>query len=152
MNRSSFVGNDKSDAVRHNRYLHCLLSQFALIPKVKFTIGFDIGAEQKFKGSENYKTWIVGAVIVQFWLSTGLTSHLEHNSFEDETDGIVASETSKGFDTRGFSINADYKITPKVMWKTEIKNYTNQDDMFIRNNGSMTNNNFSVATALAIEF
>jgi hypothetical protein len=56
-NSSSFIGNDKPDSVKQMRYFHNLYAQMQLSEKFGVIAGFDIGAEQKAKGSSEYNTW-----------------------------------------------------------------------------------------------
>ena len=152
LNSSSFVGNDKPDEVRQNRYFHNLFGQFELAPKVKFIAGFDIGAEQKFKGSETYNSWMVGTAMAQFMATDKLNLAVRAEYFQDDNGVIIASGTANGFDTMGFSVNADYKITPNLMWRTEVKNYSSEDAFFAKNTAETSDNSFSLATSLAVKF
>jgi len=56
LNSSSFIGNDKPDSVRQMRFFHNFYGIFQLTDKLALTNGFNIGAEQKTKGSSKYNT------------------------------------------------------------------------------------------------
>ena len=53
LNSSSFIGNDKPDSIRQMRYFHNLYGSFQISKKFALITGFDIGAEQKAKGSDH---------------------------------------------------------------------------------------------------
>ncbi|MEO6421400.1 MAG: porin, partial [Candidatus Nitrotoga sp.] len=63
LNSSTFIGNDKPDSVRKMRYFHNFYGIFQLNNEVAATIGFDIGAEQKFKGSSAMNSWFNPMII-----------------------------------------------------------------------------------------
>jgi hypothetical protein len=57
INSSSFIGTDKPDSVRKMRYFHDLYAIFQLNEKISLQAAFDIGMEQKQKGSGSYHAW-----------------------------------------------------------------------------------------------
>jgi hypothetical protein len=57
LNRSSFVGSDSPDSSRQMRYFQNFYGQFQPTEKLGLIFGFDLGAQQKNKGSSDYNVW-----------------------------------------------------------------------------------------------
>ena len=152
INSSSFIGNDKPNNVRQKRYFHDLYAAFEVTTKVKLLAGFDMGWEQAAPQSDEYNKWYGASVMAQLMATDKLNFGVRGEYYQDKKGVIIASGTPNGFDTYGVSLNADYKITPNVMWRTEIKNYSSKDAVFAKNTDETSNTSFSVITALAIKF
>lgn len=151
INSSSFIGNDKPDSLRQMRYFHNLYGVFQLSKKVALTTGFDIGTEQKSKGSSQYNIWYTPLMIVKFSPNEkqNIAARIEY--FNDENGVMIGTTTPNGFKTWGFSINYDYVISNNVMWRIEGRGLTSKDKVFTLNDKA-NNNNFFVTTSLAISF
>jgi len=57
INYSTFIGTDKPDSARQWRYFHNFYGIFNITGKFGIIAGFDIGSEQKEKGSIKMNTW-----------------------------------------------------------------------------------------------
>lgn len=151
LNSSSFVGNDKPAADKRMRYFHNLYGTFQLSEKFGLIAGFDIGAEQKAKGSDSYSSWYTPVVIAKYALSDKFSLSARGEYYADEDGVIVATGTENGFKTFGYSVNFDYNIYSNVMWRVEARALNSKDDIFVKN-GDATASNAFVTTALAISF
>lgn len=151
LNSSSFIGNDKPDSVKQMRYFHNFYGQFQLSNKLGFIVGFDIGAEQKAKGSSDYNNWYSSVVILKMSpnLKNNIAARLEY--YDDEHGVIISTGTHNGFKTWGYSINYDYLIRDNVLWRIEGRGFSGKDKTFEKN-GSATNANYFLTTSLAISF
>lgn len=151
LNSSSFIGNDKPDSTKQMRYFHDFYGIFQLNEKLSFTAGFDIGAEQKFKGSKDYNTWYSPAFILGFQPHEKhhLAGRLEY--YNDAKGVIISTAKPNGFKTWGYSVNYDYAILKNVVWRSEAKLFNASDNLFTKE-GEVTKNNFCVTTSLAISF
>ena len=155
LNSSSFIGNDKPDSLRQMRYFHNFYGQFQLHKKIALIIGFDIGAEQKAKGSAGYNTWYSPVLITKF------SPHVEHNitaraEYYSDVHGVIipiaiGAGSPNGFKTWGYSLNYDFLIRDNVMWRVEGRSFSSKDKVFLKN-GHPDNNNFCVSTSFAISF
>ncbi len=152
LNSSSFIGNDKPDDVRQKRYFHNLYGQFELSKRVNLIAGFDTGWEQEAPHSDDYNSWYGSAIMAQIKATDRLNFAVRGEYYQDKKGVIIASGTPNGFETYGISANADYKISSNLVWRTEIKNLTSEDAIFLKRNDTTTDNNFSVVTSLAIKF
>ncbi|MBY8961509.1 outer membrane beta-barrel protein [Flavobacterium sp. D11R37] len=151
LNSSSFVGNDKPEADKRMRYFHNFYGQFQLSDKFGLIAGFDIGAEQKAKGSESYNAWYSPVLIAQYRLSDKIAVAVRGEYYSDENGVIIATGTENGFKTFGYSANFDYNIYSNVVWRVEARSLNSKDDIFIDGEDATANNTF-VTTALAISF
>lgn len=151
LNSSSFVGNDKPDADKRMRYFHNFYGIFQLSDAFGLTAGFDIGAEQKSKGSDSYNCWYSPVVIAKYALSDRFSLSARGEYYADENGVIIATGTENGFKTFGYSLNFDYNIYSNVVWRVEARSLSSKDDIFVRNNDPRGTDTF-VTTALAISF
>lgn len=152
LNSSSFVGNDKPDSIRQMRYFHNFYGIYQVNEKFGITAGFDIGAEQKQKGSNDYNTWFTPVLIAKFNATKKFSITARGEYYQDKAGVIIATRTPNGFKTFGYSLNADYAILPNLVWRTEVKNLNSKDDIFVKRNEFFTSNSFTATTALAISF
>lgn len=151
LNSSSFIGNDKPDSVKQMRYFHNFYGVFQLSSKLALTTGFDIGAEQKSKGSSNYNTWYSPVVILKVSpnAKSNIAARLEY--YNDENGVIISSGTPNGFKTWGYSINYHYLFRDNVTWHIEGRAFSGKDKTFEKE-GKPVNNNFFLTTLLTISF
>lgn len=152
LNSSTFLGSDKPDSSRQMRYFHNFYAIFKLNDVLSATIGFDIGVEQKTKGSSNMNTWFNPTMILRYTptLKTAVAIRAEY--YDDKHGVIIASNTSNGFKTWGFSTNFDYNITSNLLWRIEARTLQSKGDIFIVNDGSARDSNTFITTSLAVSF
>lgn len=152
LNSGSFIGNDKADSVRQMRYFHNLYAIYQVNKKMGITAGFDIGAEQKEKGSDKFNTWYTPVLIIKYNATDKFSLTARGEYYQDKAGVLIATGTQNGFKTFGYSLNADYAILPNLVWRTEIKNLNSKEAVFVKRNEGFTSNNFSMITALAFSF
>ncbi|KQS92055.1 porin [Chryseobacterium sp. Leaf394] len=152
INSSSFIGNDKPDSIRQMRYFHNLYAVYQINKKFGVTAGFDIGAEQKVKGSEQYNIWYTPVLIAKYNATEKLSFTARGEYYQDEKGVIIATGTANGFKTLGYSFNADYQIFPNLVWRTEIRNLNSKDAIFMNRTDKFNKNSLTATTALAISF
>lgn len=151
LNSSSFVGNDKPDDVKQMRYFHNLYGQFQLTDKWGLIAGFDIGAEQKAKGSEAYNCWYTQTAILQYKPASKIQLAARGEYYSDQNGVIISTGTPNGFQTFGYSANFDYLPADNFMFRLEARTLNSKDDIFMKNNNP-TNSNVIVTTSMVISF
>lgn len=151
LNSSTFIGNDKPDSVKKMRYFHNFYGIFLLNDKLSAAFGFDIGAEQKSKGSSSYNSWINPTLIFKYMPTAKTAIAVRAEYYEDKNGVIIATDTPNGFKTWGFSTNFDYSIANNIVWRAEIKTLNSKDNIFTKNN-HMVNSNVTMTSALAVSF
>lgn len=153
LNSSSFVGNDKADSVRQMRYFHNFYAIYQRSTHFAITVGFDIGMEQKEKGSRSYNTWYTPVLLAKY-APTAKFSLTARGEYYSDAHGVIiaASDTPGGFDTFGYSLNADYAIFDHVVWRAELRNLQAKRGTFPDRSGVLNNNSPTIATAIAVSF
>ena len=151
LNSSSFIGNDKPDVDKRMRYFHNLYGIFQVTDNFGLIAGFDIGAEQKFKGSDSYNCWYAPVIIAKYAVTDKASLSMRGEYYADKNGVIISTDTPNGFETWGYSLNFDYAVYSNVMWRIEARNLSSKDAVFIKGN-SVKNSNTFVTTALAIAF
>lgn len=150
-NYSTFIGTDKPDSARLMRYFHNLYAIFSLSSKLGVTAGFDIGEEQKEKGSSDMNTWYAPVVILKYSINDKWAIAARGEYYEDKNGVIIATGTANGFKTTGYSLNIDYAPAPNVLVRLEGRNLKSKDAIFAKENDTQKNNAF-VAASVAVSF
>lgn len=151
LNSSSFVGSDTPDSTRQMRYFHNFYGQFQLTEKFGMILGFDIGAQQKKKSSNDYNTWYSPVLIVKYAPSEKISIAARGEYYSDANGVIINTGTNNGFQTYGYSLNLDYHIMNNVVWRIEGRGFTSKDRIFTINDNPSSQIYF-LTTALAISF
>lgn len=151
LNYSTFLGNDKADSLKRMRYYHNVYGIFQITDKFGITAGFDIGSEQKDKGSSSYNTWYVPVMIARFTPSEKTRIAIRGEYFSDKNGVIISSGTPNGFKTLGYSVNFDYLPIENVMWRIEARSLNSKDAIFVRDTATQKQNYF-LSTSLSLSF
>ena len=157
INSSSFIGTDKADSVRQMRYFHNFYAIINATSKLSFNIGFDVGAEQKAKGSKQYNVWYSPSIIVRYTPIEMLALAVRFEYYSDKNSVIISTGIPNGFQTFGYSINLDVMPFPNAMIRIEGRLLqSKKDDIFENKSGNFTKLNptvgFSFAYAFAHQF
>ncbi|MEC4114107.1 porin [Myroides pelagicus] len=150
VNSSSFIGSDTPDQERKMRYFHNLYASYQVNDRVMLLAGIDTGLQQKAKASTSYSHWYAPLVMGQYkfdnkWSVTGRVEY-----YHDEDGVIIATDTPHGFQTLGYSVNIDYRITDQVMWRIEARTLSSKDAVFTRNQTAVTGQTF-IGSSLSIK-
>jgi hypothetical protein len=152
LNSSTFIGNDKPDSVRKMRYFHDLYGIFQLSERWSATAGFDIGIEQKAKGSSDFNTWSTAALILRYAITAKTAIALRVEYYDDKNQVIVVTDTPNGFNTWGCSAGIDYNVLKNLLWRIELRSLNSQDDVFVDNNNKTVAQDVELTTSLAFRF
>ena len=146
INSSSFVGSDTPDVERKMRYFHHLYAAYKLSDKLNLLAGFDIGAQQKEKGSEAYNSWYAPLIMGQYKITDNWRVAARAEYYADKDGVIINTGTTNGFQTWGYSVNVDYQITEGVLWRAEVRSLNSKDAIFMRNDKGATGQTFIGST------
>ena len=149
LNWSTFIGTDDPDETRRMRYFNNFYGVFRVSNKFEFIAGFDIGTQQRSKGSSSYDIWLSPIVIGRYSFSDKWKSALRAEYYQDETGIIIPTDTPNGFQTTGLSLNVDYLPAKFIICRIEGRWLNSKDDVF-ETKTDMTNNNFIIGTSIAI--
>ncbi len=151
LNSSSFIGSDTPDDERLMRYFYNLYGQFQLTPKLDLIAGFDIGVQQKEKGSRDYNTWYSPVLIGRYTFNDKFALAARAEYYSDEGGVILATETPNGFQTFGYSVNLDVRVMENVLWRLEARTFNSRkDEIFLDSKEMPSQNNSFVGTSLSI--
>lgn len=151
LNYSTFIGNDKPDSLKQMRYFHNIYGVFQLTRLFGITAGFDIGMEQKEKGSSSYNIWYTPVLIARFDISNKFRIAARGEYYEDKNGVIISTETENGFKTFGYSLNMDYVLFKNVLWRVEARSLKSKDAIFTHD-GIAKSQNYFVTTSVALSF
>lgn len=151
LNYSTFLGTDKPDSMRQWRIYHNIYGIFQITDKFGFTAGFDIGTEQKSKGSDDTNIWYTPVAILRYTPNSQWAVALRGEYFNDKNGVIIATGTPNGFKTSGFSLNADYLPLPDVALRLEGRWLNSKDDIFVKER-SVTSTSTAVTFSAAVSF
>ncbi len=148
LNWSTFIGSDFPDAERRMRYFNDLYLQFQW-SKFSLITGFDIGIQQKEKGSEDYDIWWVPTLIAQYRLHEKWQMAVRGEYFYDEKEVIISSISPDGFQTAGLSFNIDYLPSDHIICRLEGR-WLQSMDMIFEKEGNLRDYNLFVGTSIAM--
>ncbi|MBK9543525.1 MAG: porin [Bacteroidetes bacterium] len=151
LNYSTFIGNDKPDTAKQMRYFHNLYGVFHVSDKFHITAGFDYGMEQKSEASSDYNAWYSPVILVKVNMNDQWSVTARGEYYMDEKGVIIATGTTNGFQTTGYSLNLDCKLRENAVWRIEARTLNSKDKIFSKENGVVNTNTF-VTTSLAISF
>jgi hypothetical protein len=151
-NSSSFIGNDKSDAQRQMRYFHDFYMQWQLNDQWGLITAFDIGAEQAATDNGSYHIWYSPNIVLRYSYSDRLqfAARLEH--YQDKHGVIINTGTEHGFQTTGYSVNMDYRLNPRMVWRNELRQFNSRDAIFDQDHSRISHDNLMAVTALTLSF
>ncbi|MFN8321471.1 MAG: porin [Chitinophagales bacterium] len=153
INSSSFIGTDKPDSARQMRYFHNFYAIYNLTDKFGLTLGFDVGAEQKAKGSRQYNVWYTPVLIARYQPIEQLALAARFEYYSDRNGVIIATGTPNGFETFGYSLNLDVIPFANAMIRMEGRLFqSRKDETFTDRKGNSTQLNPSVGLSFAYAF
>ena len=151
LNHSSFFGNDKPDSASQFRIFNNLYGILNLNDQWSFTIGFDLGLQQKHKKASDYHAWYGTVMIARYVLAQKCALAGRFERYIDKHQVIVTTSTARGFQTNGYSLNLDYAHTKNAVMRIEIRRFDSIDPVFVKNNKPVKNNT-SITSSLAVSF
>jgi len=151
INWSTFFGTDDPDTKRRMRYFNNFYGKFQLTEKFGLIAGFDIGTQQRLKGSSTYDIWFSPVIISQYAINKNWKSAIRAEYYQDETEIIISTNQKNGFKTTGLSLNLDYSPTQYIICRLEGR-WLNSKNQIFETKTDLTNNNFIIATSIAIRF
>ena len=151
LNYSTFIGTDKPDSARLNRLYHNLYGIFQLTKQFGIIAGFDIGTEQKAKGSSDRNTVYSPVLILKYSIDDQFALAARGEYYSDENGVLIATGTANGFKTSGFSLNLDYAPAANVLFRIEGRTLNSKDKIFVKGNTAKKDNSF-FTTSVALSF
>ena len=151
INYSTFIGTDKPDSARLNRVYHNIYGIFQVSKQFGITAGFDIGTEQKTKGSSTHNTVYSPVLIAKYSIDDKWAIAARGEYYSDENGMLISTGTPNGFKTASFSLNLDYAPASNVLVRFEGRTLNSKDKIFIKDVNAKKDDNF-FTTSVAISF
>lgn len=128
LNYSNFIGHIKLDSTHALRIFHNLYAIYEVAPKLSFIFGFDIGTQKA--NLNKTAVWFTPVIISKINLNNKSNIAGRVEFYSDQQQTIIITSTPNGYQTIGASVNYDYQISPKVVWRSELKKYHSKDAIF----------------------
>jgi hypothetical protein len=151
LNYSNYLGTEGADSIRVRRFYHNVYGIVQLTDAFGITLGIDYGTQQKVKGSSARNEILSPVAIARYIFSPKVAMAGRFEYYQDKDGMLIASGTSNGFQTKGYSLNFDYSVLPNALVRLEGKVYDSKDKVFIRE-ASAVNHNAAVTASIAVSF
>ncbi len=148
LNSSSFAGEMRNDSAAPMRYFHNFYGQFQLHQKIGLTLGFDIGLQTR-KNNGQFNTWYSPLAIIKLSASEKFKIAARTEYYHDAKGTIIATNTPNNFQAFGYSLNLDYLLSDKILWRIEGRGLYSKDPLF-RINNNPSQHNYCLSTSLCI--
>lgn len=151
-NYSTFWGNDMPETNRRMRFFQNFYALFQFPGAMQVAAGFDIGIEQKEKGSTSVNTWFSPVLVARVrwndhWSITGRGEY-----YADVDEVIIPTSTENGFQAFGYSLNIDCQLQDNACWRIEGRMIRSKDEIFTNAGGLTTSTDVAITTSVAISF
>ncbi len=148
INSSSYIGAEQPDTARQWRYFHNLYAIWEISDQWGLILGFDIGVQQRAKGSHVFNHWYTPVVTARYqqkkWAFAGRVEY-----YQDTKGVIIPAMNSKFFRTVGLSMNADRRIFKNVLWRFEGRWLKTVPAYFV-DGSNFRATHFSITSSLAV--
>jgi hypothetical protein len=151
LNYSNYLGTEGPDSTRVRRLYHNFYGIFQLTNAFGLTAGFDYGMQQQSKGNNDYYHILSPVAIARYqfagkWAVAGRVEY-----YQDKNGVLIATGTTNGFKTTGYSLNLDYAPVSNALLRLEGKVYDSKDAIFTRL-GNPVNTNPLITASMAVSF
>lgn len=145
-NWSFFAGTDQPDANRKMRYFNNFYYQ-ATRNKFSYTLGFDLGLEQKRKAASTYYYWLSPVLIAQYTLHDQLKLAGRIEKYNDPSSVITRGANNQVLNANGISFNLDYTPNTCLLLRAEWRKLSASNNVFQLKSGSTNNINYFTISA-----
>lgn len=148
LNYSNFIGTAKPDSVNSLRIFHNFYAIYEASQVLSFIAGLDIGTE-KTPGAKA-AVWYTPVLIssIGFNDKNRLSGRVEF--YSDKSQILIETGTPNGYQTMGASVNYDFQMTPKILWRAEFKRYHAKDAIFKYEQPGRINTTMTFAVAVRL--
>jgi len=150
LNWSTFIGTDDPDSIRRLRFFNNFYGQLQLTKKLQLITGFDVGFQQKSKGSSQFNYWLSPVIILHYDFTSQLAAALRAEYYQDLDGTIIVIKTNTTFKTAGLSLNIDYKPLSIMLFRLEGRWLINENPIF-ENRNRITNNNLFITFSMCLK-
>lgn len=141
---SSFIIGEVVQRYFHNFYLKYDGEKFG------FILGADIGFDQDTFDSDLIGVWTGVALVSRYKLSEKVTVSARGELLLDSNESVVISSFYSGFMNIGTSLNFDYQIHNRVLWRIEGRAFSSEHPIY-RYDNKPTTSNYYLGTSLTLK-
>jgi hypothetical protein len=149
-NWSTFVGTEDPDTTRRMRYFNNFYINSSF-KKLTFTLGLDLGIQQKTKNSNAYSTWFSPVIIIKREIINKVSAAFRAEHYHDQNNVIIQTFAAKGFKCASYSLNIDYKPLDNIALRVEARQLSSLKPIFEKGKED-TYQNFCLLTSIALKF
>lgn len=153
LNYSSYIGYETPDSAQRWRWFSNTYGIFQLHEHFQFTLGFDIGLQEKTPGQlGNPDIWLSPVMVLRipFARKFALATRVEY--YQDRSRIIMPLNLPGKAEMMGYSLNLDYRPWEYILCRVEGRLLHNiSDPVFVKGNG-VSAFNPSVATTLIFRY
>ncbi|RRB00922.1 porin [Larkinella rosea] len=164
LNWSSFLGSDRPDSLKQNRFFNNFYAILNPTGKLGVTLGFDIGSDRKplmDEGIRKRYVWYSPVIIARY--ATSPKSYVAGRvEYYNDSNGVIintiTAEHPNGFKTWGYSVNYDYAVLANrsdvsAVWRIEYRIFSSKDAVFSENTSATAHRtNQAITTSMAVRF
>lgn len=151
LNWSTFIG-EADELDRRLRIFNNLYGEFLLNEELSIIAGFDIGALESVRGSDNYDIWHISSLLAKYRLDTQSAVGLRAEYVNDTSGAILGGDglggNGFGMNTFGASANYDYYPQKNIALRTEARYLRDADDAYKENK----DNTLFLTVSVALKF
>lgn len=148
-NWSTFVGEEFNGIDFSPRYFSNLYWDKKWDSRWRTIVGFDFGLQNKSQVGNSTQLWYSPVVISQYTISPKWQTAFRAEYYQDKHNVLIA--TLDEFKTVGFSMNLDYLLNDKTKFRTELRHFSSEKNLFATSIMNTTSNLF-FTSSLCFEF
>lgn len=146
LNWSFFAGSDFPDHLRRIRYFNNFFWQ-RQNGSWSYTIGLDIGAEQKSKHDTRYNHWWSPVLITSYSINDRLKASARVEHYNDRNSVIVKTSNGNELTGSGYSMNIDYQPVTNLLFRAEWRKLWASKEVFYLEKGFTKRTNYITLSA-----
>ena len=150
INWSFWAGSDHPDSTRKWRFFNNLYWQ-GKQGKWAYTLGFDLGVEQKSKGSNEFYTWYAPVVITQYSMNDKWRAAFRLERYADPNSVVARPAHSSAALVNSQSVNIDFMPRTNFLCRLEWRLLQNRDPLFYKQDRYSDHLNYFTAS-IAYQF
>jgi hypothetical protein len=140
---SAFLIGDKVQRYFHNFYLKYDGEKFGII------LSADLGLDQRVQDPELATGWVGIAIVTRYSISEKFAISARGELLSDPDQSVVISPNYSSFLNIGTSLNFDYQIFDRLLWRVEGRAFSSENPIY-RYNGQPTTSNYYLGTSLSL--
>lgn len=151
LNGSTYLGKEQPDSVAVFRFFNNFYAKWKPLNRWEMIAGFDIGVQQNETDKSFNKIWYSPVLIARVQAAEKVYLAGRWEYYSDREGVIINYGSPEFFRAGGLSLNLDWKLTEKVMFRIEGRHLFSPVEIFPKQT-SFTRRNFVIVNSLAANF